>query len=418
MSADLVAHFRARYTEEALRSTQDQDHCRSRFGSTAWNEEIARPLVDDDPPTAEALYGWAIEEAQRIEGRTGMRLKKGVEYCNLGVAQLNQGRIRDAYRSFELAEAEDHAFDDASHAGINVLEGMLLLPAGEEIVNLVRESVSDDGQAPAQIERARKFWVRIGREHRLRLREVLPDCRLLTGTTDSQRHGRLSALGTLAGVAEDVLRLKYAAANPHAKVPRLLQNEFGTVEADVLFQGFLPCHGEVDPGNFDQQIRSALAWSAAPLTRSMIVFYVVRNYDAHYVSSALDTLANDSEFDAMLRHVVTFASAIAVPAPVPGPLTYARLPIGVSRLLFPATTPVSPDQNVIREWARQVTVALTGMVPVSVAVGVGVDRISVKVVLPQPPDNEDHLREYLGATVSIGGHFSTEVEIEDGQTRH
>jgi len=411
MSDDLVAHFRTRYTEEALRSTQNPDYCRLRPGSTAWNEEIARPLIDSDPPAAETLYSWAIQEARRVEGQTGMRLKKGIEYCNLGVAQLRQSRIRDAYRSFELAEIEDHTFSDASHAGINVLEGMLLLPAGDRLVALVDDLVVAEHLNPSLVRQARELWVRIGREHRLRLREVLPDGLLVSGETDSQRRGRLAVWDAIASVTEDILRLKYSATLPGADQQALLRREFGNGEPNTLFHTFVPTHGKVDPANMDTQVRAVLSSPIDPLTRSMILFYVVRNYTSHYVGASLDTLRNDGEFELVTQYLAVFLSRIGVPAPATGALSYARLPVGISELPFAATTPVSPDLSIVEDWAAQVIVKITGMAPTRVTARMEDDRITLEAVLPTSPSARDELLQYLTAGLTIGDAFEVVVTV-------
>jgi len=410
--SEIVARFKARYREEAARSAKDPDTARLRPGSVSWNEEIARPLAIDDPGTAEKLYLWAIEEATRIEEESGMRVKKGVEYCNLAVAQKNQGRLREAYVNFELAEREDLLYGDASHAGLNVLEGHLLLPAGDALVSRVNEFVDENGLDRSLVERARQLWVRIGREDRFRLRQILPQCLTLAEATTSETSFRLESWRTLAVLAEDVLRRKYPSTLPAPDMQALLRREFGNNEANVVFNLFLPKHGRVTETNVDAQIADSLQWTSNPLNNAMIVFYVVRNYTAHWVRSAVKCVQDPTTFVDVLTDLCAFASRIEVPVPTTGPFSRARLPIGVSTSPFPATTPTWPDPSISAEWAAQVAVALTGLKPTQVSVDAPFPEVHLTLRFAESPPNSDALVEYLTSGIATGGHFAVSVMIE------
>jgi hypothetical protein len=264
--------------------------------------------------------------SSRLESASGTRLKKGIEYCNLGGAQFMLGRIREAYRSFELAEEEDHAWGQASHAGLDILEGYLLLPAGDALVGLARDFAAQAGLPAAATEAAaQEFWVTIGRTNRLGLREAIPDLLSASGDTASGRAARLTALGTLARVTETVLRQKHLATLPAAGEQELLRAEFGNAPAKRLFHEFVPAHGKVDPRSLDRFVSDALALAADPLTRSMVVFYVVRNYTAHYWDVSPRLLEVDATFLGAMQHLAFFATRIATPKPVEGVLSYPRL---------------------------------------------------------------------------------------------
>jgi hypothetical protein len=411
---DVEAQFRAAYTEEATRSAQSLTAAKDRPGAASWNEAIAKPLIDTAPTLAERLYSWAVSEAVRIEKQSGIRLKKGLEYCNLGAAQMHQRKVREAYRNFELAEREDIDHGDASHAGLDVIEGVLLLPAGDTLVDLVSQFAAATGSGPHLISKARGFWVRVYREDRLRLREVLPDCRDADGVTASVLNLRFHALEVIARLGEDVLRGKWARPGERCDMQCLLRREFGTRESSILFDDFKRTHGDVGPANVDGQMEAALTYTNDPLTNAMIVFYVARNYTAHWTRSSVECTKRPGLFEGVLRTLAAFLARIDVPEPPPCPLSEARLPFGVLAYPYEMSTPVNPelDKGPIRDWVTQVVARVTGAPPLEVVVAFvgGVMRLQLR--LSEAAPDPSFLGRYLSGGLSVGGYFKVDVSIE------
>ena len=75
------------------------------------------------------LCTWALKRCDEVEKTHGAALHKGIEYCNLAVSLLYQGRFDGAVLLLEAAEEEDHRHGQVSHAGINVIDRFILRQA-------------------------------------------------------------------------------------------------------------------------------------------------------------------------------------------------------------------------------------------------------------------------------------------------
>jgi hypothetical protein len=304
--------FRSTYVAEA-KSALDEFHTRrDRPYSGGWNN-IGISLMQSNAAAAEALYDWALGKAREIESAARITLKKGIEYCNLGAAQFIQDKFDPAYQNFELAEAEDLEWGTPSYAGIKVIEGVVLLPAGQALARLVSDFVRAEALPAAEAEDTEVFWNDIERRDRLCIREVLPRYQSVSGATDSGRNLRLRTWHTLATLTERMLRKKHTSIARDGE-QQLLRAEFGSAPANDVFHAFVPAHQKVVPADLDGHLAAALSWRVGPLSRAMAVFYVVRNYCAHHGDSAVGSLKDDHLFQSVLRHLAYFATKVRPPA--------------------------------------------------------------------------------------------------------
>jgi hypothetical protein len=88
------------------------------------------------------------------------------------------------------------------------------------------------------------------------------------------------------------------------------------------------------------------------------------------------------------------------------------MPIGVSVLpLFLCTTPTYPDTDIIKEWADQVAVVLTGVKPTDVSISPPSHHLSLTLRFPVAAPSRDELAQYLTNAIATGGHFRISVTI-------